>query len=420
MSDDDDATPEVEAGAEQEAATMSGPIPLVDPRNEPLTVVRVATVPLIVPPGMEWPIVSEEAQRAALVVDESIRTALEADSRVTLVLPPTRGERAAYNAHTVRLWDQDFDLDSVASGESDFVALRLPSSISFRVHVPRKNQPNLRGSDDVPVEDYLVSWNGLVALVAWEPAGNHATSSGGHVVLDLISDAAHAAGFQAPTIACTTGCRHRFAHLNLLVAAREPVPDSFERVGDSGTGVHIRAPFPKSDDDVHDLRELGRRLMYPLELFAVAHSFGYRVASLDSLVGDDGTSLMHLNYLVAHRHSLLRLQGWRDRWHLRRWRRVRRELIASMWLEISTIERLTPRWRDHSEAYAAFTAEAGAQALQAILDPETSAVSSIDVTAAKQTLADVGTRMDTRQIFYATLLGALAAAGAAFIGAWLA
>ncbi len=131
------------------------------------------------------PAMSPAAKEQAV---HEICSALERDPRVVEVIVPD------INPDFTRLRTFYPDLnrtseDSLLNGADAFLVMMLLEPILFHMHVPKKNQPEWHGLDDIPTEDYFVSWDGVTAFVVWKQDSDYMAPPGGQVVTDILSTA---------------------------------------------------------------------------------------------------------------------------------------------------------------------------------------------------------------------------------------
>ncbi len=157
-------------------------------------------------------VTGSEVKRALL--DELVAT-LDKDPRVTRVQAPR--ELNTHYTYLRRYWPERTrtSAERLLTGADYMSVLLLPEPVLFTVRVPKKNQPTKHGFDDVPSDTYDVAWDGVTAWVIWAQSSPDIPKSGGHVVRDVLDDAARALGGGVYEQACSPGCTNIFLHTTL-------------------------------------------------------------------------------------------------------------------------------------------------------------------------------------------------------------
>lgn len=227
--------------------------------------------------------------------------------------------------------------EDLITGEDVRATIKFSAPISFFVDVPAKNQPKRSAYDELPTE-YEVLWDGQLALVTWHgDPDSSVPMSGGHIVIDILKQAACRAGFDLYVQACSPHCDHGFAHTDLILVAGGAGGDDIEYT-DSRWEGDVEVQIPDTENEVAtdvfvdicvaslrftELKNLSQRL---LELEITCRR------SLDSVMG------------TYYSRAQLPLQPVREqlaaRWSTRDWRRTARRDIARIWLILAQLEKL--------------------------------------------------------------------------------
>ncbi len=337
-----------------------------------------------------------------------VSSALEQDSRVVEVKVPDINPDFTDR----RVFYPDFnrtDEDDLLTGEDAFQVLELSSPIRFHMHVPKKNQPNWHGWDDIPTEDYFVSWDGITAFVLWEQDSDHIPLPGGQIVADILSTALAKVQADLYIQACSPNCDNIFFHTDLYLHSDEEYLEdgtiSIERRKNE-SAVDIRVP--RVEDNFKLLVWLGLYLSGPASRFAKLKNAGRRIMDLESLTRDQMAHLLGHYY----EHSLIAAQPWwkslKDRWRIRRWRREARQILVGLWLSLANVETLRRTWenlrRDFEEDHeylAIFVND---------YSSDVATIESLEVGHLDATIEQISQSLDNRALLLATVLGALAGA----------
>jgi hypothetical protein len=386
-------------------------------KDERLYVARIALAALRLPATAPISPLPEMLHRYGIEVETSIRAALSNDSRVTKVIP-AGGKIQLDNVRALRFFDQEPSADDLFGPKSvGYTGLRLQQSIYFEVHVPAKNQPRYRDSRDIPSDDYLVSWNGAMLAVQWEQDSQRASISGGHVVIEILESAVRSAGFDLTVIGCEKSCGHRFLHMDVVTFETGPVGPHFASTQSKSISPGVATPFTRKSSPSKNLQEL-EHAIYPLfERYFEAKTLADRVIDLATRAQFDCTSLASLLYEISNRRHLPHPGALLDLVRVQGSRRYTRKLIARMWLAVAQVEILQARWHRHEQSFEEAIRESNAEALSHGLDTKAGPMSKVDMTVVRATLQDIGSRTDSRNLLVATLVGALAGAGAGLISA---
>jgi hypothetical protein len=365
------------------------------------------------PTGFEPLYTGGDASREGSKVQEQIRVALDAEPRVEELhtLDPIQVD----NARTLTFFDRRADQPEILTGADEFEALRLPRPFVFKVRVPIKNQPKYRNVDDIPTDTYTVMWGGTVLAAQWDQPAPFATMSGGHVVLEVLSDVVDASGYALEIFSCAAECLYKFVHADVVTFTTQTPPDEFTATGGGApTAASIAAPFSRQDDPVVNLRKVLSRLYGPFEQYAVTRSLADKVLELENLTRENAANLMRINYLAASRRRLPNPKALKDMWPMRHARAESRRILASMWLSLSLLETYERQWRRAVKEFDQLMSDQHLHDFEDALTVSREEILSLDISLIKASLSEVGNRLDSKSVIGATAFGALAAlAGAA-------
>ncbi|WP_047524617.1 hypothetical protein [Microbacterium sp. ZOR0019] len=382
-----------------------------------IRVARVAVCLLRLGPEAE-PLFTVPAARALSdQISASLIKALSADTRVSEVItaPPAP---EFDNARTVPFFYIDPDRDGPTLGVEQFQAFRLNTALEFRVRVPAKNQPKYRSMDDVPTDDYLVSWDGTVLYVQWDQENPASTGSGGHVVLSIVEEIARAAGYEAVVMACSRGCHHRFIHGDFVTFASDRVPDHYHRIGSSPTGNGFTVPFSMSDNAVEDLRRIRRHLSVLIEVFAGTKSIADAILYWGWRARADAQTTLSIAYERVSKRPWYRPVGWLiDSWRLRGTSKLSQKMQSSQWLSLASIDSQIGNWREGDKRFAERVGTERLKELARLFDTAGDEVRSLDTTTVRASLQDIASRAEGRSLRVVTLAGAACALVGAVVGA---
>lgn len=344
------------------------------------------------------------ARKAALV--EEFRMALLEDPRV--VSAESRGHDQGFT-YSEECWPDASRSDSdeaLRTGDDSFSVLRLDGPVLFCVQVPKKNQPAHHGFSDFPSDTYWVAWDGVTAIVTWTQPNQRIPMAGGHVVEEILRSALQGLGCDLYVQACSPGCDNLFTHTIMHVLV-DPEVDDLECT--TRTNMEADVTVGVVDDDEDLLMELWFGLNMSFNSFAEMKNLGRRSIDLEN------SARKTLAHLLAHyyEHATADAQkGWkrtRALWSQRGWRREASQLMAGLWLTLSNIEVVRRQWE---EAHRSFARQTGSQGLAVIFDvdyrEDAEVVASLDVSHLEVNVQQIGTRLDSRSLSWATGLGAIA------------
>lgn len=292
--------------------------------------------------------------------------------------------------------------------------MRLPP-IWLTIDVPAKNQRQIQDSE-IPAERYFATWDGITLLATWEnePTQHVTTPSGGHVVGQVLIEAASRIGRTIVIQACTPLCEYEFNHTTVIADVIEDLSEGIQFQGvcpPRQLHLQLRALGEDRDTLLAHTRALHGDLAAAFLDFAVMKNTASHAVALSFGASDAADVLLDL----MRRRAAASLGGIRSRatarWHLRGWRRHARRLIADLWLLIARIQADRRHW---SQARDSFEAEVSALGASALFDSdyrgEASDLERLDLGALQAAIQHAAARLDNRDLVAATGVGALAGA----------
>jgi len=327
--------------------------------------------------------------------------ALQSDPRVTTV--QWRDEEAQYS-NFLRVYPSrhDGNDDRVVAGLDFRSAVELTYPIRIQLHVPTKNQPRFLSEEDPPAEDYFVAWDGYSLVVAWNQDEPDERRAGGHVVLDVLQEAASIVDGEIYVEGCHPGCSHLFLHQTIELRddpSVEGIDFSRGRLG--------HAEVVAKGEDLADADEgalaLFRWCCSAETEFAQMKNNGRRILDIERVVRSDLDQLMAVHYQRA-RLSTAGFTAWitglRSMWS---WRKTTKVLLARLWIAVAKMERLRRIWASERGYFERFVEERGTNLLfEGDHLDDAKAVESLDLVLIEGSLQEVGGRLDNSAIVLAT------------------
>ena len=347
-----------------------------------------------------------------LKLHRAVEAALENDARVVSVdvvqVLPDPGPNA---------WQARQLYDPRAAGERMIQHQRI-RGIGFVVDVPMQDQRRFQ-SDDPPSNRYCAQWDGRNLVIAWPHSGGTVnTRSGGHVVLDVLRDAAAASNALAVHQACSAGCEYELNHTTLIATAS---PDHTRRLT-LGPLLHrervelsMRSISPSASLADY-VERIASDIGPSMSLFAVMSNMGMHVNALTTFALKTADEAL----LLQLRHDSPRTGKLRSRlraaWNQRNWRRQTRALVSKLWLSINRIESAKRRYLSTRRSFelSMFAIEGLELLFQSDSDHNQIDLDTMDLTALHAEAETVVARIDNEQIRRATWVAGLVggAAGA--------
>lgn len=343
------------------------------------------------------------------------------DPRVTEVVPEnhTYADSAALLNFLPQLPEHGGSADNEDFSPTPEVSpvLRLNQLLQFKIAMPIKNQPLYRGADDVPSENYDVAWNGVCLVVQWAQKDQRATLSGGHVVLTVLAEVVANAGYDLRVQACTRACQFKFMHVDVLTfVGDDPPGDEYHRHPSPLPGQVVHTPRDGSAGPGPTLRGLFADIAYPLERFASLVNIKNHISLAEARARDHNDALLALAYHKAVRPSLGSIAGVRQRWAQRSGRAEVRRLIASVWIQLATMERLTREWGPELRLLETQWSVKGIATLFNDRELDAEYIEGLDLTLLRTSLEDSARRLDTNVLTVATAASALGAVAGGVAG----
>lgn len=304
------------------------------------------------------------------------------------------------------------DRSAVLQGSDRAECVELSEPIAFRVRVMVKNQPLHEGVDDVPGEYYEALWDGVTLFVGWTQSDDDPAISAGHVVVQIIRDAAQTVGGDIYVQSCSPGCRFMFVHQTLsIIPPRSPEDLEgpvrlYAMPGDVNRAL-INVDFPGGLSE--HLLSIYFAISQQLGIYADFKNQGRRLIDLEDIAREDTAHLLMHNY--AHAANAVKpfwvrpLAYWRGRG----WRREARSLIAGLWLILVNMESLQRSWDEESRSLFQFGLDADLL-LGTDHKNDLDMIHALDIKSVTNAMAEVSTRLDNRTVALATGWGALGGA----------
>ncbi len=334
--------------------------------------------------------------------------ALERDSRVISVQKPTIEPDYSQRKTIYPDWARTSS-DDLLTGADRFQVLKLSGPILFHVHVPRKNQPLFHGNDDIPTEDYFVSWDGVTAFVLWGQDDDVVVPlSGGHIVSEILSVALATMTAELYIQACSPECDNQFFHTAMVIRLQSGASqDRFDLKLQPLRRGKVEVPVPSDMDNFEVLEWMHLHLGLDSDRFAEVKNLARRVIDIESSARDE------LAHLLGHyyEHASVAAQPlWRTlkkRWRMREWRREARQILAGLWLSLANLETLRRDWEDSRRNFEASGAES-MLLFEIDYSDDTTSVQSLEVSHFDATVEQISHNLDYRAVVMATVGGALA------------
>jgi hypothetical protein len=372
---------------------------------EPVYVVRLATAYLVVP----------HTANADVTYGERLKKSLLRDARVVSAFVPALEQSWSPQFTVYSPLDRDGDTTRVLEATRHVHVQRFSDPIGFKLRVPTKNQPKVFEYDEIPSEEYYVLWDGVTLLVGWRQSADKAVgNSGGHIIEEILAEAASRIDADVLVQACNPLCQYVFIHTAIRVEVRGGA-DSWTVAGRPGDPYLLDAVLPRKGDGVDELVDVAVRVWgrtaVTLRAFAAMKSQGRQILELEALVRNDLDLLNRLH----HERASARQKGWRERlralWRFRHWRRTSRYYLARLWLGLGNLERLKRGWTDKSLQFRRRSDEANLGPLFHIdSHGEVSMVEQLELDLIETAVEHASDRLNTSVVSAATLGGAVAGA----------
>lgn len=339
---------------------------------------------------------------------EGLLKALDKDSRVTETgrLGFSGGKPDRYAFYPSEIDGALFD--DILSERNMFMALQLYDNISFTVKVPLKNQPKHYDVDDVPAEEYSAVWNGHTLYVAWQQEGQSIPRSGGHVVVDILSDAVRSIGHDLFVQSCEPSCSNQFMHTTIRIVEPDPENEQQEYISPlSWNAVLLH------DEEPADLKGMLSRVAQSLDNtvdnFAVFKNRSRQLINLEGLIRDE-TRILLSHYYQTQRHSLrplvTRMVDYRKK---RGWSRDIRLHLARVWLGMILLENTRRTWSEYRRRFDIDVDNSESESLfMTDYRDDLERVKSLQLDRLEAAATQISERLDSGAVVSATQIGALA------------
>lgn len=390
-------------------------------KHEPIFICRIAVALLEMPRETEAMFTVPAARTLSRDVEDRFRDALAADGRVLEVIDRATPELPSDNARIDSYIRIDSEVESLTDAIAPVPVLRLNENIYFRIRIPAKNQPKYRSRDDVPSDDYLVAWNGVVLAVQWEQQTSLGTGSGGHVVFDVLEEIGALLEHPIRIVACAPSCHHRFVHGDFVTFSSDDSPDHFHVSGETPVGSTVVTPYSKNVVDLANLERTYNSLASAVEEYAGLKVLADAIRYLEwrSRVGSR-VMLRLAHDRVARRRFPHILGAVTDLWQLRSSRRETRVLIAELWLSLVSLDSYKVNWQTRfSHFQSRFSEDTLLGELQPLLDVGHDAVLNQDLGLLRSATEEMSSRLEGRLLVIATVMGALGGVGGAALASVL-
>lgn len=363
-----------------------------------------------------WNVPSKTGSSEGARLARELASRLRADPRVVEVLNPDDDD--------TDYWFERFypaeppNMDSILFGTDAMVALVRRFPIAFRVRVPIKNQPIHSETADVPSDSYAVVWNGVTLVVLWSQVNEDIPLSGGHIVIDVLSDAvAGEAGASLINQACSLNCSFQFMHptmiLRPLSASEE---DDDVDIGLAPIEGHSRASshfdlstYAADDGDWDVLQSLAYTLMDTANDFATIKTLGRRIIAIEEAARDE------LQHVITHqyRNSQVSFLPARKRlvarWKNRSTTRHLRQLLIALSLCLANLETLIRTWDEETRAFDETASEYGQAAFfETDSKSDRARICSLKLTHLESSVQQIADSLNNTAMVTATVGGALA------------
>jgi hypothetical protein len=338
-----------------------------------------------------------------------LKKQLESDTRVTDLETPEINEHFSHYRQCYP--SASGSIEESVVGTDAFSALQLSHPFIFHVHVPKKNQPNHQGKDDIPTEDYEVSWDGATVFVIWRHDGTEFPVAGGHVVTQILSEAAKASGFSMFVQACSPNCKNQFMHTAVSVIRDDD--HEAKITSPRRMRVEIRTKYATSPHDL--LHFLDATLDRSSSRFSWMKNREQRLLSLEMQARNEEAALLTQYYQSI---SAASLPFWKllTRWRAVRTARACRNKIVQLWVLMATIESMHREWQEFRDNFKTAIEANGAGVLyEHELGADSHRVESLDLSRTERSLEQLATRIDNNSLIAATAVGAIAGGAAGLL-----
>jgi hypothetical protein len=365
-------------------------------------VIRLATAYLVVPHDTP-----DRVEYAPRVVE-----ALEQDPRVTHAMSPELDPSWSPQTTVYPPFDQDGDMSRVLEATRHVHVQQFSDPIAFELRVPAKNQPTIFKRDEIPSEHYFALWDGEALLIGWrQRADAEVGSSGGHVVEEVLQQAAARAGADLMVQACNPRCTYVFLHTAIRATVDKNSPTDWSIAPREGDALLMEVVMSDGDSLFDVSLNVWARARRSLRSFAAMKNRGRQILELERVVRDDLDELNQLHHKRARagqRSLLSRIQAL---WTFRSWRRTSRYYLSRLWLGVGSLERLRRAWSDDALNFRRVSDEDNLRGLFTVdTYDEVALVEQLDLRLVESALEHAEDRLSASVLALATFGGAVAGA----------
>lgn len=310
------------------------------------------------------------------------------------------------------------DMDSILFGKDALNAMVRRFPITFRIRVPVKNQPIHSDTADVPSDTYAVAWNGATLAVLWSQNDERIPLSGGHIVVDVLSDAVSGyVGASLVNQACSLNCEFQFMHPTMVVKPLSASDESdgvdirlkpLERNGSTSRHFELYThAAPGSDYEV--LHSFAYSLMDTANDFSSVKSLGRRIIAIEEVAREQLAHVITHQYRTSQLAMLPPVKRLKARWQNRSMKRHQRHLLIALSLCLANLETLIRTWDEETRSFDENASENGQGAFfQTDSASDRAKIDSLRLNHLESSVQQIANGMDNTAMVTATVGGALA------------
>jgi hypothetical protein len=331
---------------------------------------------------------------------EALVEQLEKDVRVTEVALPTN--KAMTFAGFFPMENDPAVLPLDTSGK--WLSPVFDEPIRFAVSVPAKNQPQVEGGE-LPPERYIARWDGSALMILWEQdISAYVPWLGGRIVLDIVVDAATAAGYRAKVQ------EPAIAHVEMRITSGSP--DARKSAVDFSRNPKLLELTVAGQWDSQRIADhMFAASVRLVGLFYQLENVVERIAVTEESLQRDLAGLLSVQHRRARLRLLHPLRYVRGRWNLRGWRRDAEETIARVSLTLARIQALHSLWLILLREYESAARDAGEVSLFTNgLEQIRQYITSLDLSLTEQVIQRAERRLDYSSLARATLVSSITGA----------
>jgi hypothetical protein len=331
---------------------------------------------------------------------------LEADPRVLTVVEPELDPDHDWMLPFFPAGDPTSD-DLLAGGDAQRY-LRTSVPITFHVSVPKKNQRTFGPDEEAPSDKYIAVWNGCSLLTAWETTDDDVPRSGGHVVIDVVQDAARRIDGAVYVQPCSPECDYMFTHVGLLVRPDVDADSTSYRRGIHRGVVEVLIQPGPTSEWLSEMLYL--EMMSAMDYFAELKNNGQRVLDIQHSAQHDLISLLFAQHHSVEVSTFPLRKRLGEIWRHRGSRKERRVIAARLLLHAANLEMVRREWTENRLRFEARCAEEDGLSLLFANDHplDAAAIETISMESARATAEQMTLRLENRAMILATVVGAVA------------